>query len=479
MFESAAAGVEGGDEGAVSTATLTSLREALSRDVGELSPKDRIDRIRALEELRSAVAAAQAVETAKFITERREQAVATAITRTTDDGRRPLSRTTQLRRAERSAQAEIALARRVSPAQGSKHAGFAVVLTTELPCTLAALREGRVSEWRAQLVARETIWLSAKHRATVDREIADELEKTGDKRLETALRALAYQLDPEGFLERARGARDDRRVTVRVAPDVMAYLTAYLPMTDAVAVQKALTQIADRLRADGDPRSRGQIQADTLVDLVLGRTTSGELGISVEINLLLGADTLTGTGPDADEPGWLDGYGPIPAPAARELALGTEAAEPAAEDSAARSIRRVFADPDTGDLVAMESHRRRFTSAQRHFLLLRDQGICRTPWCNAPIRHVDHLVPAEARGPTSVNNGDGLCEHCNYVKQAAGWRARPTDCGPAPDIEITTPTGHTYRSPCPTGGPPSRPPGEPLDAELFFARLLVTYDRAA
>ncbi|HEU5265508.1 MAG TPA: HNH endonuclease, partial [Jatrophihabitans sp.] len=87
------------------------------------------------------------------------------------------------------------------------------------------------------------------------------------------------------------------------------------------------------------------------------------------------------------------------------------------------------------------------------FVQLRDE-VCRTPWCGAPIRHIDHVVPAEQGGSTSVANAEGLCAACNYAKTAAGWRARVAEDG---TVTITTPTGHQYqhRAPDPPGDPPS------------------------
>jgi hypothetical protein len=49
-------------------------------------------------------------------------------------------------------------------------------------------------------------------------------------------------------------------------------------------------------------------------------------------------------------------------------------------------------------------------------------GTCRTPYCDAPIRHTDHATPVAHGGPTSVLNGLGECEACNYAKEAPGWR---------------------------------------------------------
>jgi hypothetical protein len=98
----------------------------------------------------------------------------------------------------------------------------------------------------------------------------------------------------------------------------------------------------------------------------------------------------------------------------------------------------------------MDSQARRFTENQRLFLLLRDQT-CRTPYCDAPIRHADHIHPHEDGGPTTIANGQGLCEACNYTKQAPDWHQQPTPdaTGTITTITTITPTGHHYRSHAP------------------------------
>ncbi|MDQ4053379.1 MAG: HNH endonuclease, partial [Actinomycetota bacterium] len=78
---------------------------------------------------------------------------------------------------------------------------------------------------------------------------------------------------------------------------------------------------------------------------------------------------------------------------------------------------------------------------------LRDQR-CRTPWCDAPVRHTDHAEAVAEGGPTTKRNGQGLCEACNHAKQAPGWTARPRP-GPRHTIETITPTGHSYTSTAP------------------------------
>ncbi|MCU1689655.1 MAG: endonuclease, partial [Jatrophihabitantaceae bacterium] len=125
-----------------------------------------------------------------------------------------------------------------------------------------------------------------------------------------------------------------------------------------------------------------------------------------------------------------------------------------------------YTAPKTGRLAAMDTSARLFTSNQRKFLILRDQ-VCRTPWCDAPIRHADHITGHTNGGPTATDDGQGLCESCNHAKQAEGWKQET-----APDgaVVTTTPTGHTYRSPEP------HPPGwrKPLSrVDLMFHRIVL------
>ena len=70
--------------------------------------------------------------------------------------------------------------------------------------------------------------------------------------------------------------------------------------------------------------------------------------------------------------------------------------------AAKATLRRLFATPDDRALVAMESTSRRFDGLLAEFLDLRDGGICRTPGCNATIRHHDHVTRAADGGPTTA-----------------------------------------------------------------------------
>ncbi len=271
---------------------------------------------------------------------------------------------------------------------------------------------------------------------------ADAVERMGDRELAMACQKEAYRLDPESYVARRRRAESDRNVTLRPAPDAMAWLTALLPVKDGVAAFVALTSEADSARATGDPRSKGQVMADTLVASMLAGAPNREAtsGPSVELGLVMTDRALFG---ESDEPAHVDGFGPVPAELAREIVAG------ACSRDEKVWLRRLYAHPTSGQLVDMDSRARLFRNSLGRFIVLRDQ-VCRTPWCDAPIRHRDHAEAQAEGGPTDAENGQGLCQACNHAKQAPRWRARPSPDSSGHHVTTTTPTGHTYGS-----GPPA------------------------
>jgi hypothetical protein len=383
-----------------------------------------IARIGELETLKAAAAAGQARATAALATARRAAEVARGI---------PAAR------RGRGLAGEVALARRDSPARGNRHLGFANALVHEMPHTLAALESGVLSEWRATLIVRESACLDVEDRARLDVELcADPTRLTGmgDARVAAEAKSIAYRLDPHAVVDRAARAETERTVTVRPAPDCMTYVTALLPVTHGVSVYATLKRAADTC---SDGRSRGQVMADTLIECVTGRPASEATPIAVK--LVISDETLFGS--DSD-PARISGYGPVPAGVARKIARC------AIGDAAAKAtLRRLYKHPRSGALLAMESRARLFPRGLAEFIALRDDT-CRTPYCDAPIRHTDHASPDARGGSTSAENGRGCCEACNYAKEADGWRVTAsTDETGTHTTEFTTPTGAQYRSTAP------------------------------
>ena len=122
-------------------------------------------------------------------------------------------------------------------------------------------------------------------------------------------------------------------------------------------------------------------------------------------------------------------------------------------------------------------------------LRVRD-GVCRFPFCDAPIRHDDHVVSVTLGGATTAHNGQGLCARHNLTKARPGWRSATVEAraggessaaSNAPEVVMLTPTGHRYGSPVPPVlerlPEPSLP--DPSSAEAQLLSMLPCRDRMA
>ncbi|MFD0924529.1 13E12 repeat family protein [Williamsia deligens] len=344
-----------------------------------------------------------------------------------------------LERRCRGLSAEVALARRVSGNAGGRHLGFARAMG-EMPNTFARLREGVLSEWRATILVRETAYLQLEDRAAVDAALCADpttLDGIGDRALEALAKQIAYQRDPQAVVDRNASAPKDRRVSMRPKPDAMVQLSALLPMTAGIAAYAALKQHADGLVGDGD-RTHAQVMADTLLERLTGKARAEDVAVAVDV--IVSADVLVGS---ADAAAEVAGYGPVPADTARGIIAD------ALDADALVTLRRLFATPDSGALVAMESRARIFPNGLRRFITRRDIS-CRIPYCDAPIAEIDHAHPHHTGGQTDSRNGMGECRTHNRQKEAAGWQV--TTCigdDGAHEALIRTPTGHEHRSRAP------------------------------
>jgi Domain of unknown function (DUF222) len=391
-----------------------------------------IEQIDWLERVKSAAAAGQARAAAALDEKRRADEAAAGVPKA---------------KQGRGVASELALARHDSPARGGRHLGFAKALVHEMPHTLAALECGALSEWRSTLIVRESACLDIEDRRRLDAELCADvgnIEGMGDARITAAAKEIAARLDAQAVVDRAAKAEADRTVTIRPAPDCMTYVTALLPVAQGVGVYAALKRAVD---TTFDNRSRGQVMADTLVERVTGRPA--EEPEHVALNLVMSDQSLWG---QDNAPAVLDGYGPIPASVAQRLVR-----DAVVDERSLATLRRLYRDPKSGSLVAMESRSRFFPKGLAGFIGVRDRT-CRTPYCDAPIRHRDHAIPRNRGGPTSATNGLGECERCNYAKEAPGWRVAAANENGVHTAEFVTPTGARYRS----TAPPL--PGAPLIA---------------
>ncbi len=439
MFDSGAAQDVG--DSPMSAATLRSWIAALPRLDRSVDDAERVSQLRLLEQLKSAAAAAQAVVTADFVASQRAGQRAAGVA------------------ADRVGQgigAQVALARQSRRTGGRGWWVWPRRSPPSCPRRWPPCGPVRpVSGGPRSSLERPPASDPADRRAA-DAELGPRLARLGDREVEALARSIAYRLDPHAFVARTRGAARDRRVSLRPAPDTMSRLTGFLPVAQGVAAYAALSREADRLTAEGDRRGRGQIMADTMVERLTGQATAS--ATPVEVHLVMPEETLLR---GADEPAHLVGGGPLPAEIARELVR---------DRAAGVWLRRLYARPRDGALVAMESRRRAFPPALRRAARGSRPGLP-----HALVRGADQACRPRGGplrgGGTSEANGQGLCEACNYAKQAPGWQARPSPRGAGDRVDLTTPTGHRYAS-RPPPLPGSRPPPGSSRLEIAVRRLL-------
>ena len=341
--------------------------------------------------------------------------------------------------------AQIALARRESQDQGRAFLGFSGRLIANLPFTLIALVHGKISESQARAIDRETEHLPAALRGEVDASLLRNPEGLNGlcvRALVDKVRTLAYEYDSSEALTRLEEAKAHRHFSVFPARDAMMQVAGSFSVEDGLAVNQVLRAEAEKLKAAGDERTLAQIMADVAVDLITGRSRAE--GTKIMLNLVITDRTLfQGSG----EPAHLIGYGTVPSTWARMMLAGRESQDKERYRGMV-SLKRIYTHPDSGALVAMDSRSRQFPKALKHLITIRDR-YCRTPWCNAPIKHFDHVVQHGRGGATSEANSAGRCASCNQTKEQPGWEERVVDTDGRHTIEITTPVGATYTSTAP------------------------------
>ena len=218
---------------------------------------------------------------------------------------------------------------------------------------------------------------------------------------------VAAELDAASVVARIEAAARSRRVTVRPAPDGMAYLTVLGPLQEVVGAHAGCWPTRGRW-------SRGSVSRRPPTVALPGRSPRTRrcgccpaAGVGdvqpVEVHLVITDRGLLGTGDPAgscSSPAGSPGYGPVPAPVARAwLRDGLDEVD--ATDRVRLHARRRpgsaghlpgWTGPGRDGLAAAGVRR-----VLRRMLVLRDDACC-TPWCGAPIVHADHTTAVREGG---------------------------------------------------------------------------------
>jgi hypothetical protein len=380
--------------------------------------------------------------------------------------------------AVRSLVAQLAASMRVSEMAARRLVWMAQCLTNDLPMTLDYLSDGVITVRHAQILVDQVGLLDPESVTMLEQRALPRGAQQTPPQFERSVRAMAERLNLENMVERQVAAAEKRAIFIEGMRDGMGRLIMELPIAQVIAIDNYVTALAKASQVEGELRTLAQLKADIASDLLLNvdglctdgtgttratstagrgngpadryRTISPRLLVTVPVMTMLrkgpGAagnandnsnSSVDGRGPDEEttdlpeEPGILEGYGPIDPQTARELA------------AQAKGMIRILTDPDTGAALSIGRKRYRIPAALRFWLWFRD-GICRFPGCNrsAVRAEIDHGLEWVADiGPTDHNNLASLCPGHHTLKTVAGWKPIQDPQGTG-EIMWITPTGH-------------------------------------
>jgi hypothetical protein len=337
--------------------------------------------------------------------------------------------------------AEVAAVQSISHARAVGQVQFACALWHRLPTVAKLFCSGVVDFRMVSTIINRTENVDPSVMPELDEAIARHCKKwmrlSGPK-LRDRVDLWVAKFDPAGVRVPPK-VNDNRYVDIDPAGAGMAAMSGYLHAADGAALDQRLDALAATV-CENDPRTKEQRRADACGPLGRGEATlacqcgsddcpaaaernSATAAASAVIHVLAEQATLDGT---SDSPGYLPGFGILPAESVRELAA-TAQLKPLVMPSGA---------PDPGY---------RPSAVTREFVQWRDLT-CRWPGCDRPVAKcdVDHTVPYPA-GVTHASDLKHYCRIHHLIKTfyggPGGWTEQQMPDG---TVILTAPTKHTY-----------------------------------
>jgi hypothetical protein len=147
-------------------------------------------------------------------------------------------------------------------------------LQRRLPAVLAAMREGRLDQPRAQVFSTWTGGLSREHTHAILVELLPGAHELTTGELIEAIARLAIALDPEWIRRRYERALRRRRVIGKRNPDGTATLTGHdLPFDEVAAACARLDALATAAKAAGHPDRLDHLRVELYLGMLTGRYT--------------------------------------------------------------------------------------------------------------------------------------------------------------------------------------------------------------
>lgn len=387
--------------------------------------------------------------------------------------------------ARRSLCASLAMATLTPEPTMQRAISDAEALVHDAPAALAALEQATIGRGHTRVITDQLRDIPADGRAMFLEHVLPVAEQSTPARLKQRARVLRERLHPESITARATRSLTDRRVEFEPAADGMAWLHLFTSADIARGIFERLSDAALEVRLGGDDRTLSQLRADALASIAVAgvvdddqvtgaaiardaeRDDRSDPATSPEVVFLAGSapSTITSLDPAfygislierpiavaariratvqvtvpvlsllgvTEDPGTLDGYGPIDPDTAARLAI------------TAPSMTRVLTHPETGAVLSVGRDQYRVPADLQRAVRLRDIT-CRAPGCGRRARtcDLDHSVAWQHGGTTAVDNLACLCRHHHRLKHLPGWSL---DHGPGGVLTWHTPDGREHRT---------------------------------
>ncbi|ALG85492.1 DUF222 domain-containing protein [Gordonia phthalatica] len=328
----------------------------------------------------------------------------------------------------------------------------------KIPTVGRLLRDGLITPaWFTRVVEQTSLVIDPDLMAFLDAEIAHRLSTLGgltSKRVEDAVKVIVAEHDPDAVMLTREEVTAQKNVIVNPLNEGMSEVIVTTTAEDAILIKDALDAVIAGV-CPFDPRTRGQLRSDAAAARLTGapfvcacgrEDCAAELSdeavaarcARVVLHVVARKDTLDGT---STLPALLDGYGPISADHARELAARPDA------------VRRELNLDELMDHQAQPGNPYRPTAAL-DTAARAVHGTCSWVGCDRPawkcdLDHVtefNHADPA-AGGATCACNLNPKCKfHHGLKTHAAGWLDdQIVGADGVIWTEITTPEGLTVR----------------------------------
>jgi hypothetical protein len=340
---------------------------------------------------------------------------------------------------------DVAAALKLSARGAADRLAFATELS-RLPATLDVLDRGEISNLHARTLAEATVALDDAGAAAVEKRVLPKAPTQALPNFRRSVTKAVLTVAPKTAEEAHAEAVTQRRVLRTPDGAGMSWVSMLLADAAAGTVMTAIDAIARRIPKT-DPRTADQRRADAAVQIAIdalhgtgsGSGTSGpdtaaggrelprEHGMRPSVQVTVALSTLLGLD---EQPGELDGTGPIPASVARRIA---------ADETG--TWRRLVTD-ELGKLVDYGRTTYRPPKDLADYVIP-IYHTCRLPHCNrrAARCEIDHREAWECGGTTCAFNLDALCKRHHHGKHEASWQPKRLPNG---DLEWTSPTGHRY-----------------------------------